>query len=97
MRSLADALPPEIAAQVHPDWRSNETAYWAARDHVLTQYEGLWVAFADGVVIASGQSPVEVFQAAAQTGRHPFVIRVGAEERTNADASCLFRILWANG
>jgi hypothetical protein len=42
-------------------------------------YDGLWVAFADGAVIASDSSPVEVLQAAQASGRHPFVIRVGAE------------------
>jgi hypothetical protein len=77
--SLADTLPPEIAAQVHPDWRANEAAYWPARDRLLAAYEGQWVAFADGAVIASGSSAVEVFRAAQESGRHPFVIRVGAE------------------
>jgi hypothetical protein len=77
--SLADGLPPEIAAQVHPAWRANEAAYWAARDTLLADYEGLWVAFAGGQVIGSGRSPVEVLKAAQQTGRHPFVVRVGAE------------------
>ena len=28
MNSLADGLPPQIARQVHPDWRKNEAAYW---------------------------------------------------------------------
>lgn len=79
MGSLADTLPPEIAAQVHPDWRANEAAYWPVRDRLLADYEGLWVAFADGAVVASSSSPVEVYRAAHQTGRHPFVIRVGAE------------------
>jgi hypothetical protein len=77
--SLADGLPPEIAAQVHPDWRANEAAYWAARDTLLADYDGLWVAFAGGQVVASGRSPVEVLATAQQTGRHPFVVRVGAE------------------
>ena len=35
MRSLADALPPEIAGQIHPAWRRNEADYWAARDRLL--------------------------------------------------------------
>ena len=54
MKSLADALPPEIARQIHPDWRKNEAAYWAARDMLLSQYQGQWIGFADGEVIASG-------------------------------------------
>jgi hypothetical protein len=80
MKSLADALPPEIAAQIHPDWRRNEAEYWAVRDRLLGEYEGKWIGFADGVVIASGTSPVEVFHAAEASGRHPFVICVGHEE-----------------
>jgi hypothetical protein len=37
------------------------------------------VAFADGAVIAAGPSAVEILHAAAASGRHPFVARVGAE------------------
>jgi hypothetical protein len=80
MRSLADGLPPEVAGRIHPDWRKNEAAYWAARDRLLPQYRDRWVAFADGGVVASGTSPVEVFHAAQQSGRHPFVICVGRED-----------------
>lgn len=80
MQSLADQLPPEIARQVHPDWRKNEAAYWAARDQLLALHRGQWVGFADGAVIASGTSPVAVFHAAEASGRHPFVTCVGREE-----------------
>src|SRR4051812_35915763 len=79
MTSLADALPPEIAAQIHPDWRANEAAYWSARERLLPQYQGQWIGFADGAVIASGASPVAVFHAAEASGRHPFVTCVGHE------------------
>jgi hypothetical protein len=80
MKSMADGLPPEIARQVHPDWYKNEAAYWAVRDQLLAQYQGQWIGFADGVVVAAGTSPVEVFHAAQQTGRHPFFICVGRED-----------------
>src|SRR5439155_10723847 len=80
MKSLADGLPPEIAKQVHPDWRKNEAAYWAVRDQLLGQYQGQWIGFADGAVIASGTSPVAVFHAAEASGRHPFVTCVGRED-----------------
>jgi putative addiction module component (TIGR02574 family) len=80
MRSLADGLPPELAAGVHPDWRKNEVEYWTVRDQLLPQYDGRWVAFADGAVIAAGTRPVEVYHAARQSGRHPFVICVGRED-----------------
>jgi len=80
MKSIADQLPPEIARQVHPDWRKNEAEYWALREQLFGRYQGQWIGFADGVVIASGKSPVEVLHAAQQSGRHPFVICVGREE-----------------
>lgn len=80
MKSIADKLPPEIARQIHPDWRKNEADYWAVRDQLLSQYHGQWIGFADGVVIASGASPVEVFHAAHQSGRHAFFTCVGREE-----------------
>lgn len=81
MNSIADQLPPEIARQIHPDRRKNEAAYWAVRDQLLDQYRGQWIGFADGVVIASGNSPVAVFHAAEASGQHPFLICVGKEEQ----------------
>src|SRR5437016_6518165 len=80
MKSLADGLPPEIARQIHPDWRKNEAAYWAIRDRLLRQYQGQWIGFADGAVVASGTSPVAVFHAAEATGQNPFVTCVGHED-----------------
>lgn len=80
MKSLADRLPAEIARQVHPDWRKNEAAYWAVRDKLLSQYQGQWIGFADGAVIVAASTPLEVFLVVHQTGRHPFVIRVGHED-----------------
>src|SRR5438094_804268 len=73
MKSLADELPPEIAQQIDPEWRKNEAEYWAGRDQLLRQYQGQWIGFADGRVIASGTSPVAVFHAAEASERHPFV------------------------
>ena len=78
--SLADGLPPEVAAAVPAAWRANEVAYWAARPALMAHLDGLWVAFADGRVIAAGPSAVEIVHAAARSGRHPFVARVGAED-----------------
>lgn len=79
MKSLADSLPPEIARQVHPDWRKNEQGYWAAHDNLLPRYRGQWIAFADGAVVVAAPTPLEVFLAIQQSGQHPFVIRVGHE------------------
>ena len=80
MKNIADQLPPEIATQIHPDRRKNEAAYWAVRDQLLDQYRGQWIGFADGMVVASGSSPVTVFHAAVASGRHPFFSCVGREE-----------------
>jgi hypothetical protein len=80
MKSLADGLPPEIARQIHPDWRKNEAEYWAIRDQVVGLYEGQWIGFADGVVVASGTRPVLVFHAAHKAAEHPYIICVGRED-----------------
>jgi hypothetical protein len=80
MKSLADGLLPEVARQIHPDWRRNEAGYWAVRDQLLNQYQGQWIAYADGAVIAVASTPLEVFLSVQQSGRHAFVIRVGHED-----------------
>jgi hypothetical protein len=90
MKSIADQLPPEIARQIHPDRLKNEAAYWAAGDQLLHQYRGQWIGFADGTVIASGSSPVVVFHAAEESGRHPFIICVGRED----EPSRIRRVAW---
>lgn len=80
MKSLADGLPAEIAQQIHPEWRKNEAEYWAVRDELVAQYRDQWIGFADGAVVASGRSPVEVFHAAHRAAQHPFFICVGRED-----------------
>lgn len=79
MKSLADNLPPEFAAKIHPDWRKNEADYWAVRDQLLTRYQGEWIGFADGAVIASGKSAVDVLHDATEISPHSFVVCVGRE------------------
>src|ERR1017187_3979401 len=79
MKSMADGLPPEIAAQVHPQWRKNEADYWAVRDELLGKYENQWIGFADGRVVASGSRPVVVFHTAHRSADHPFCVCVGRE------------------
>jgi hypothetical protein len=83
VRSLIEGLPPEIAKRIHPDWRKNEAEYWAQRDTLLRQYADQWIGFAEGRVIVSGTSPVEVFHTAQASGKHPFVTRVGHENEPN--------------
>ena len=77
---IADQLPPEIAAQLHPARRQNEADYWVVRDLLMDEYRDTWIGFADGTVIASGRVAVEVFHTAEESGRHPFFICVGHEE-----------------
>jgi len=81
MKSLADELPAEFATLVHPDWRKNEADYWAARDSLLKDFDGQWVAYSDRAVIAHGRSPVDVLHAGVGSGRHPFVTCVGHEDQ----------------
>lgn len=79
MKSLADGLPPELAAQVSPEWRKNEQEYWAVREQLLEQYRGQWVGFAGGKVVASGRRPVTVFHEAVKAASHPYFACVGRE------------------
>ena len=81
--SLIDGLPPEIATQVHPDWRKNEADYWVHRDSLLANYRDQWIGFADGKVLVSGKSPVEVLHSAQASGKHPFITCVGHEHEPN--------------
>jgi hypothetical protein len=81
MKSLADGLPPDLARQVHTDWRKNEAAYWAIRDQLLDQYRGHWIAFADGKVVGAGERPVIVSHAAKGLALHAFVTCVGYEDQ----------------
>ncbi len=79
-KSLADGLPAEVARQVHSEWRTNEAAYWTVRDQLLSQYQGQWIGFADGAVVASGTRPVIVLHAARQVAEHPYVTCFGRED-----------------
>lgn len=79
MKSLIEGLPPEIAQRIHPDWQKNEAEYWAQREKLLSVYRDQWIGFANGRVIVSGTSPVEVFHAAQESGQHPFVTCVAHE------------------
>ncbi len=79
MKSLIEGLPSEVAQRIHPDWRKNEEDYWAKREELLAQYRDQWIGYANGRVIVTGTSPVEVFHKAQESGEHPFVTCVGRE------------------
>jgi len=80
MKSLADGLPPDIARQIHPDWRKNEADYWAVREEMLAQYRDQWIAYADGAILVHGTDPIAVYVHAQQSERHPYVTCVGQED-----------------
>jgi len=80
MKSLVEGLPPEIAQQISAEWHKNEAEYWAKRQELLSRYEGQWIGFAGGKVVASGSSPVEVLHAARESTSHPFLTCVGHED-----------------
>ena len=85
MKSMADGLPDWVRSQVSPEWFENERGYWAARDALLAEYAGQWVAFAGGRVVAAGRSPSGVSWAAREAGGAlAFVICCGAEETPHA-------------
>jgi hypothetical protein len=79
MKSLIEGLRSEIAQRIHPDWCKNEENYWAKRDELLAQYRDQWIGYANGRVIVTGTSPVEVLHKAQESGEHPFVTCVGRE------------------
>jgi predicted aspartyl protease len=81
MKSIADQLPPEIAKQIHPEWRKNEADYWAVREELLAKYKDQWIGFADGRVVASGRIPVEVLDASEAAAEHSFFTCVGHEDQ----------------
>ena len=73
MKSLADALPPEITRQISPEWRKNEAEYWAVRDQLLSQYQGQWIAFSsDGCrIIAAAESLERLEELLEAVGEDP--------------------------
>lgn len=79
MKDPVAQLPVEIAKQIDSVWRKNETEYWVSRDQLLRNYSGKWIGFADGGVVASGDSPVAVLHAAEDAALSPFVVCVGRE------------------
>lgn len=80
MKSIADRLTPEIAAQLRRDRRKYQVAHFAFRGQFLGRYRDKRVGLVDGALIDSVFSPVEVFHVAEASGRHPFFICVGKAE-----------------
>lgn len=59
---------------------ANEHAYWQAREQLLNEYRGRWVAFHTGQVIASGDNLLDVLDEAGSAGCHAYVALVGEED-----------------
>ena len=81
LRTHSANLTKEERQRIDPDFLANEEAYFRMRDSLLDQYAGQWVAVHDDHVIAAGSNPLQVMDAAALSGGHPYVALVGAEER----------------
>jgi hypothetical protein len=90
MKSLLEGLPSEIVQKIHPAWQKNEAEYWANREALLPTYRDQWIGYADGRVIASGASAVEVLHAAQPSGLHPFVTCVGREHEPSRMRRAVF-------
>jgi hypothetical protein len=46
----------------------------------MNQYQGQWIGFADGAVVASGTRPVAVFHGAHKAAEHPYVVGLAREQ-----------------
>lgn len=90
MKSLLEGLPHEVVQRIHPAWQKNEAEYWANRDALLSRYRDRWIGYADGHVVASGASAVEVLHAAQASGLHPFVTCVGREHEPSRMRRAVF-------
>lgn len=90
MKSLLEGLPHEVVQRIHPAWQKNEAEYWANRDALLSRYRDQWIGYADGHVVASGASAVEVLHAAQASGLHPFVTCVGREHEPSRMRRAVF-------
>lgn len=86
MRSSTAHLPARQRQRVDADFLANEQAYIAMRDELLRSYFGQWVAIHEDRVVAVGDSLASVTDAAAASGGHPYVARVGKED------SVVFRV-----
>ena len=81
MDKLTDRLPARQRVHVHRDFLANEESYWMVRDSLLSSHTGKWVAVQAGKVIADADDVFDILDRAAVIGGHPYIARVGFEER----------------
>jgi Family of unknown function (DUF5678) len=80
-RTHSSNLRPEERQRLHPDFLENERAYCEMRDQLLARYAGQWVAIHKRQVVSAGTDVFAVMDAAWQTGGHPYIALVGAEDK----------------
>ncbi len=64
-------------------FKREKQAYWAMRDNLLKDYDGLWVAIVNGQVVTSGKNRGRVgYEAYLKTGSEVcYCAQVGFEDR----------------
>jgi predicted aspartyl protease len=79
MRKISDGFTAAERSQLPAEFLANESAYFADREAVARQHEGLWIAYADGRVIASAPDLMELLDQIDDAPGHPFVALAGNE------------------
>ena len=77
---LSNELPQELMELLHPDFITNEKEYWNAREILMKEYPGRWLAFHKGKVIAVSDNIFEVTKVVGKIGCHAFITKVGEED-----------------
>jgi hypothetical protein len=79
-KRLVPTLPKPLRDAMPPEYLVNEAEYWQARDHLLAHFQGKWVAFHRGQVVAFGEDFVAVMDEAGQKGfPTAYIDKVGEE------------------
>lgn len=77
---LVQQLLKSLLEAMSPDYLANEAEYWRVRDQLLLKYEGKWVAFDKGQVVAWGDDLMTVMNEAGQKGySQAYIDKVGEE------------------
>jgi Ankyrin repeats (3 copies)/Family of unknown function (DUF5678) len=78
---------------MHADYFANEHSYLKMSPALLKKYRDKRIAVADGKILASGDSLRQVFDTAAKTVKHPYVVLIGSDLNPHAvDRATVFRV-----